>query len=153
MCPTCRPRPRPRPNAGPVISSGRCTRLRLFARGGASVMSMLDELGRLSTAEEFFTFLDVPFEPTVVQVARLHILRRMGQYLKGSQLDGVFEGLSDAEVRALCREHLEQAYQDFVKSSPIQERLFKVHKEAVEQKPEPAKPFVPLTSLAVIDKQ
>lgn len=116
-------------------------------------MSMLDELGCLSTAEDFFTFLDVPFEPTVVQVARLHILRRMGQYLKGSQLDGVFEGLSEAEVRALCREHLEQAYQDFVKSSPIQERLFKVHKEAVEQKPEPAKPFVPLTSLAVADKQ
>ncbi len=115
-------------------------------------MSVLDELGRLSAAEDFFAFLDVPFDPSIVQVARLHILRRMGQYLKGSQIDGVFEGLSDREVRALCREHLEQAYQDFVKSSPIQERLFKVHKEAVQPKPEPAKPFVPLTSLAVVNK-
>ncbi|HUB63901.1 MAG TPA: nitrogenase stabilizing/protective protein NifW [Methylocella sp.] len=115
-------------------------------------MSLLDELGRLSAAEEFFTFLEVPFEPTVVQVTRLHILRRMGQYIKGSQIDGVFEGLSDDEVRALCREHLEQAYQDFLKSSPIQERLFKVHKEAVEPKAAPAKPFVPLTSLAVAEK-
>ncbi|HUI22037.1 MAG TPA: nitrogenase stabilizing/protective protein NifW [Methylocella sp.] len=116
-------------------------------------MSMLDELGRLSAAEEFFAFLDVPFDASVVQVARLHILRRMGQYLKGSQIDGVFDGLSESEVRALCREHLEQAYQDFVKSSPIQERLFKVHKEAVEPKPEPGKAFVPLTSLAVVEKQ
>lgn len=116
-------------------------------------MSVLDELGRLSAAEEFFAFLDVPYEASIVQVARLHILRRMGQYLKGSQIDGLFEGLSDAEIRALCREHLEQAYQDFVNSSPIQERLFKVHKEAVQVKAEPAKPFVPITSLGMMDKR
>ena len=97
-------------------------------------------------------YLDVPYDATVVQVTRLHILRRMGQYLKGSQIDGAFEGLSDAEIRALCREHLDQAYQDFIASSPIQERLFKVHKEAVEPKPEPGKSFVPLTSLAVANK-
>jgi nitrogenase-stabilizing/protective protein len=115
-------------------------------------MSVLEELRRLSAAEEFFVLLDVPFEASVVQVARLHILRRMGQYLKGSEIDGVFDGLGDPEVRALCRAHLERAYQDFVRSSPIQERIFKVHKEAVEAKPEPAKPFVPLASLAVASK-
>jgi nitrogenase-stabilizing/protective protein len=115
-------------------------------------MSVLDELGRLSAAEEFFQFLDIQFEASVVQVSRLHILRRMGQYLKGSQVDGVFEGLDDTEIRALCRAHLEQAYQDFVASSPIQERLFKVHKEAVEPKAALAKPFVPLASLAVAVK-
>jgi nitrogenase-stabilizing/protective protein len=115
-------------------------------------MSVIDQLGQLSAAEEFFIFLDVPYDGAVVQVARLHILRRMGQYIKGSQIDGAFEGLSDSEIHALCRTHLEQAYQDFVKSSPIQERLFKVHKEAVEPKAEPAKPFVPLTSLAVANK-
>jgi nitrogenase-stabilizing/protective protein len=115
-------------------------------------MSVLDELGGLSAAEEFFVFLDVPYDATIVQVARLHILRRMGQYLKGSQIDGAFEGLKDSEIRSLCRTHLEQAYQDFVTSSPIQERLFKVHKEAVEPKTEPAKSFVPLASLAVANK-
>jgi nitrogenase-stabilizing/protective protein len=111
-------------------------------------MGVLDELGRLSAAEEFFQFLEIPYETSVVQVARLHILRRMGQYLKGSEIDGVFAGLSDSDIRRLCRVHLEQAYQDFVKSSPIQERLFKVHKEAVEPKPMPAKAFVSLGSLA-----
>jgi nitrogenase-stabilizing/protective protein len=113
-------------------------------------MSVLEDLGRLSSAEDFFTFLDVPFEPSVVHVSRLHILRRMGQYLKGSEIDGVFEGLDDAQIKAMCQEHLQQAYQDFVASSPIQERLFKVHKEAIEPKPEPAGNFVALDSLKIL---
>jgi nitrogenase-stabilizing/protective protein len=113
-------------------------------------MGVLQDLGKLSSAEDFFTFLGVPFEPSIVHVSRLHILRRMGQYLKGSEIDGAFEGLSDDAIKGLCREHLEQAYQDFVASSPIQERLFKVHKEAVAPKPEPASNFVPLDSLKVV---
>jgi nitrogenase-stabilizing/protective protein len=114
-------------------------------------MSVLEDLGRLSSAEEFFAYLDVAFDPLVVQVSRLHILRRMGQYLKGSQQDGTFEGLSEDEIRAHCSTHLTQAHEDFVKSSPIQERLFKVHKEAVEPKVEEApKNFVPLASLTVM---
>ncbi|MDR3516799.1 MAG: nitrogenase stabilizing/protective protein NifW [Azospirillaceae bacterium] len=115
-------------------------------------MSVRDELGQLSTAEDFFTNLNVPFDTRVVQVARLHILRRMGQYLKGSENDGAFDGLSDAEVRELCRAHLARAYQDFVESSPIQERLFKVHRDAVAPKPAAEKPFVALTSIGMAHK-
>ncbi|MDI9846679.1 nitrogenase stabilizing/protective protein NifW [Rhodoblastus sp. 17X3] len=113
-------------------------------------MSVLQDLGQLSSAEDFFNYLDLPFEPTVVQVSRLHILRRMGQYLKGSEIDGAFEGLSEEQIKTLCRDHLDQAYQDFVASTPIQERLFKVHKEAIEPKQEPASNFVPLDSLKVV---
>jgi nitrogenase-stabilizing/protective protein len=113
-------------------------------------MSVLQDLGQLSSAEDFFNYLDLPFEPTVVHVSRLHILRRMGQYIKGSEIDGAFDGLSEEEIKTLCREHLDQAYQDFVASTPIQERLFKVHKEAIEPKSEPASNFVPLDSLKVV---
>jgi nitrogenase-stabilizing/protective protein len=113
-------------------------------------MSVLQDLGQLSSAEDFFNYLDLPFEPTVVQVSRLHILRRMGQYLKGSEIDGAFDGLSEEQIKTLCRDHLDQAYQDFVASTPIQERLFKVHKEAIEPKQEPASNFVPLDSLKVV---
>lgn len=113
-------------------------------------MSVLVELGKLSSAEDFFNFLGVDFEPSVVQVSRLHIMRRMGQYLKGSEIEGAFEGLSDEQIKTLCREHLESAYQDFVASSPIQERVFKVHKEAIAPKAEPASNFVPLDSLKVL---
>ena len=114
-------------------------------------MSVLDDLECLSAAEDFFTYLDVKFEPAVVHVARLHILRRMGQYIKGSQVDGIFDALDDAAIRELCKAHLEQAYQDFVESSPIKERLFKVHKDAVA--PKPAKPLVQLATSAAAGKR
>lgn len=116
-------------------------------------MSVLDDLGQLSAAEDFFAFLDVPYDGAVVQVARLHILRRMGQYLKGSEVEGLFDDLDDDDIRALCKEHLEQAYRDFVESSPIQERLFKVHQDAVAPKPEPQAPFVPLEALTGTEKK
>ncbi|MGE4483162.1 nitrogenase stabilizing/protective protein NifW [Acidocella sp.] len=110
-------------------------------------MSVLDDLSRLSAAEEFFVYLGVDYEQAVVNVARLHILRRMGQYLRDSQEREVFARMDDEEVKLLCRDHLAKAYQDFIVSTPIQERLFKVHKDAVAPKTAPAKPFVPLTSL------
>jgi nitrogenase-stabilizing/protective protein len=103
-------------------------------------MSILDELGKLSTAEEFFEALGVEYDPAVVRVARLHILRRMGEYLHRT---GVSEA-SDDEARTACKDFLSKAYADFVASSPIQERVFKVHKDAVKPVEPPKKPFVPL---------
>ncbi|MDJ0933237.1 nitrogenase stabilizing/protective protein NifW [Breoghania sp.] len=110
-------------------------------------MSVLDDLAGLSAAEEFFAYLDVAYEPAVVHVARLHLLRRMGHYLKISEAEGAFDALDEEAVRLLCRTHLQQAYQDFVASSPIEERLFKVHQDAASPKPQPAKPFVALSSV------
>lgn len=110
-------------------------------------MSLLDDLQQLSSAEEFFDLLGVEYAPQVVHVARLHILRRMGQYLRGSEVEGALERADEAALRDLCRTHLAQAYADFVASSPIEERLFKVHKDAIAPKPEPNRPFVPLDAL------
>ncbi|NOT72144.1 MAG: hypothetical protein HOP09_12995 [Hyphomicrobium sp.] len=45
-----------------------------------------DALGQLkaySSAEDFFVGLGLPFDPAVVSVARLHILKRMGEHLAG----------------------------------------------------------------------
>jgi len=112
-------------------------------------VSVLDRLENLSSAEEFFDYLEVPYVPEVVHVARLHIMRRMGQYLKGSEVEGALAAADDGAMFALCQEHLAQAYADFVASSPIAERLFKVHQEAIEPKAPPQKPFVPLTALTL----
>jgi len=72
---------------------------------------------------------------------RLHILRRMGQYLVSED----FEGQSNKAVAERCKAVLAQAYADFIKSSPLDERVFKVLKDAVA--PPKAPVFVSLTTL------
>jgi nitrogenase-stabilizing/protective protein len=88
---------------------------------------LLDRLRSLSAAEEFFDLLKVPYDPQVLQVARLHILRRMGQYLSEQSLSA----MTDDAAEEACRATLARAYSDFVASSPLQERVFKVLKDAV----------------------
>lgn len=107
-------------------------------------MSVLDDLSRLSAAEEFFSYLGVPCDPAVIRVARLHILRRMGDYLKTEPL----ADLDDGTQRDRCRRHLETAYHDFLQSSPLNERVFKVLKDAVKPK---GLTFVPLEALGKKD--
>ena len=92
-------------------------------------MTLLEQLPRLSSAEEFFQFLDVPYEPAVLNVARLHILKRMAEYLRNSPPEA-----DEERLRASFRAHLERAYLDFVSSSPLNERVFKVLKDAVRPK-------------------
>jgi nitrogenase-stabilizing/protective protein len=95
---------------------------------------ILDQLEKASSAEDFFTILGVEYDAKVVSVVRLHILRRMGQYLVGAKEE--LKGLSEEEITARCKTFLEQAYADFQEKSPLDERVFKVLKDAVK----PAKP-------------
>lgn len=106
----------------------------------ASEANVLDKLKKYSSAEDFFAGLGVPYEPAVLSVARLHVLKRMGTYLNGDDLGG----LPDRVVVARCRSHLERAYQDFVASTPLEQRVFKVLKDAVAP---PGKSFVGLDEL------
>lgn len=105
--------------------------------------SILEKLEKASSAEDFFSILGVEYDPKVVSVVRLHILRRMGQYLVGAKEE--LQGLADEEVTARCKTFLEQAYADFLEKSPLDERVFKVLKDAV--KPAAPKPMVTLTTL------
>lgn len=106
---------------------------------------ILDKLSKASSAEDFFALLGVDYDPKLVNVARLHILRRMGQYLAAED----FAGATEASVAERCKAVLEQAYADFVKSSPIDQRVFKVLKDAVapSTKPAPKVQLVQLSSL------
>ncbi len=97
-------------------------------------MSVLDELKTLSSAEEFFEKLGVSYEPEVLQVLRLHILRRMGQYLVSED----FSGMEDAQIFEAAKVNLEKAYQDFIESNPMAERVFKVLKEHDPNRPKAA---------------
>ena len=109
-----------------------------LAQSDGHVLAALKSAG---SAEDFFALLGVPFDPKVLQIARLHILKRMSEYLEGDDLEGMF----DPVVAARCKTVLERAYEDFVNSTPIKERVFKVLKQAVE--PQQPEPFVPLDRL------
>ena len=87
----------------------------------------LQALGNLSAAEEFFEVLKVPYEPSVVHVNRLHILKRFNQYLRTHKPE-VGDMEPDTQFRT-CRELLVRAYGDFVRSTPAQEKVFKVFQD------------------------
>jgi nitrogenase-stabilizing/protective protein len=101
-------------------------------------MTMLEQLSKLSSVEEFFHLLDVPYDPAILNVARLHILRRMGEYLKHAPATP-----EEETARAYFRAHLLRACDDFAQSSPLDQRVFKVLQDAVRVK------HRPLISLAV----
>jgi len=104
---------------------------------------ILAQLNEASAAEDFFALLGVEYDPKLVNVARLHILRRMGQYLA----DEDFAGAPDADIAERCKAVLERAYADFVASSPIDQRVFKVLKDAVAPQPKTAPTLVQLDTL------
>jgi nitrogenase-stabilizing/protective protein len=79
-----------------------------------------------SAAEEFFDFLEITYEPSVVHVNRLHILKRFNQYLARSPIP---DDLDEASAKATLKAHLNQAYEDFVESSAQREKVFKVFQD------------------------
>ena len=111
---------------------------------------VLSDLEKLHAAEDFFSYLKIDYDPEVLRVCRLHILKRMGKYLDGMD----FAGASEDLIFAGAQETLARAYQDFVSSRPIEQRVFKVLQEHDPNRPakveEAAKGFVPLDSLTII---
>lgn len=89
--------------------------------------TILNTMEKFSAAEEFFDFFGVEYVPQVVHVNRLHILKRFHQYLGR---DPVPEGLPEAEERASYKSLLQRAYQDFVQSNAVTEKVFKVFQDA-----------------------
>lgn len=79
-----------------------------------------------SAAEEFFDFFGIAYEPSVVHVNRLHILKRFNQYLSRSPLP---EELDESSAKNTLKAHLNQAYEDFVDSSAQKEKVFKVFQD------------------------
>lgn len=86
----------------------------------------MNTLGKLSSAEEFLNYLEVEYDQRVVNINRLHILKRFNQYLARH----AFAGGSEAEVKAEYKVLLEKAYGDFVKSDAVTEKVFKVFQDA-----------------------
>mgnify|MGYP006274160425 CR=1 FL=1 len=84
------------------------------------------QIESFSAAEEFFEFFEIDYEPAVVHVNRLHILKRFNQYLVRSPLS---EDLDEFTLKSALKAHLSQAYEDFVQSSAQREKVFKVFQD------------------------
>ena len=88
---------------------------------------LIKTIASFSAAEEFFQFFGVEYDQAVVNVNRLHILKRFHQYLRTSPLPST---APEDELFAACKGHLQMAYKDFVRSTPAQEKVFKVFQDA-----------------------
>jgi nitrogenase-stabilizing/protective protein len=96
---------------------------------------LLDTLAGLSTAEQFFDTLNLPYDSKVLDVSRLHILKRFHDRLDMPSV----RNMGEAEAKAACRVALEQAYQDFTQGAGP--KTFKVFRQ------DGAPGFVPLSAL------
>lgn len=88
--------------------------------------NFLQQLKALSSAEEFLQFFGVPFDQNVVNVSRLHILKRFFQYIHQQTM---LPQTDELQMFTVYRELLTKAYADFVTSTPAQEKVFKVFQD------------------------
>ncbi len=82
------------------------------------------DLEELASAEEFLDYFGILYEPSVVQVNRLHILQRFHDYI--DRVDAMPE--DSEQQRELYASLLSNAYNDFVHSNAQTEKVFKVFK-------------------------
>ncbi|MCX8017285.1 MAG: nitrogenase-stabilizing/protective protein NifW [Rhodocyclaceae bacterium] len=84
----------------------------------------LDDLAQLESAEDFLDYFAIDYRPTVVQVNRLHILKRFHDYLEGHR-----QRVGEPD-QAVYRSLLARAYEDFVHSDAYTEKVMRVHQKA-----------------------
>ncbi len=88
--------------------------------------TFIQQLKALSSAEDFLQYFGVPFDQAVVNVSRLHILKRFFQYIRQQNLQ---DQSNEVQLFTSYREQLMKAYADFVNSTPAQEKVFKVFQD------------------------
>ncbi|KPQ34327.1 MAG: nitrogenase stabilizing protein NifW [Phormidesmis priestleyi Ana] len=84
----------------------------------------LSQFNRLKDAEEYFEFFDLPYDPQALNINRLHILRKFSELVQA-------EGSTQDEAQTLrsYRQALQTAYDLFLTSSSVEQKLFKVFKD------------------------
>ncbi len=104
-------------------------------------MSELElDMDELESAEDFLEYFSIDYDQKVVHVNRLHILQRFHDYI--AKVDELPE--DESELRTLYKDLLKGAYEDFVKSDALTEKVFKVF-----HMHEPQQTFVPLGNLKI----
>ena len=84
----------------------------------------LSHFNQITDAEKYFEFFQLPYNPQIVNVNRLHILKKFSQYKH--EIDTKSPDLSDAEKLSQYCDALQEAYELFLRSTPLEQKLFKV---------------------------
>ncbi len=84
----------------------------------------LAQFNRLKDAEEYFEFFELPYDPQTVYIHRLHILRKFSQLIEAED-----KGQSEEELLSAYRKALQVAYDLFLTSSGVEQKLFKVFQD------------------------
>ncbi|MGF1539752.1 MAG: nitrogenase-stabilizing/protective protein NifW [Pleurocapsa sp.] len=78
----------------------------------------------LTDAEDYLQFFDIEYDRDFVNINRLHILKQFALLI--NEVDRVFPDVTETEKLDKYRLALEEAYQVFLTSSPLETKLFKV---------------------------
>lgn len=87
----------------------------------------LSQFNQLSDAETYFEFFQLAYDPQIVNVNRLHILKKFSEYMQ--QIDASSPNLSEEEKLSQYCQALQQAYEVFLSSTGVEQKLFKVFKK------------------------
>lgn len=101
------------------------------------VIELEDDMDDLVSAEDFLRYFNIPFDVTVVNVNRLHILQRYHDYLSKTVLPEELDARIDSYRTLLLK-----AYSDFVHSDAKTEKVLKIYKNL-----EPQNTFVSLDEI------
>ena len=84
----------------------------------------LAQFNQLKDAEDYFQFFGLTYDPQVVNVNRLHILRKFAQLVQDDDKSQPEEQRLDS-----YRQALQNAYDLFLTSSSVEQKLFKVFQD------------------------
>lgn len=87
----------------------------------------MNEFKKLVDAEEFFNFFNLPYDQEIVNVNRLHILKKFSQYM--AEVDDTSADLTTEQRLHQYSLALQKAYDVFLESTPHEQKLFKVFNE------------------------
>ncbi len=111
------------------------------ASDARSATEQLGAFRRAGTAEEYFAALGVAYDPRVLTVSRLHVLRHFGA--QAARIDQERAGgagavcANDETVLAAYRRALQISYDAFTSAGALDHRLFKVLRDHAPLQIEP----------------
>ncbi|CAN1211273.1 Nitrogenase-stabilizing/protective protein NifW 2 [Tumidithrix helvetica PCC 7403] len=88
------------------------------------MVATLSQFQKLTDAEQYFDFFELPYDPQVVNINRLHILKKFSQSLQ--EINAEYPEASEEQKLVYYRQALEESYATLQTSNAIEQKLFKV---------------------------